>query len=59
MIQNELIKNKKTKKQTHSLRKYMYGYLSGKVGEGDKLGVWGWHTHSTIFKIENQQGPNV
>ena len=21
---------------------------------GNKLGVWDWHTHTTVFKIDNQ-----
>ena len=45
---NELI----CKTKTHRLRKQTYGYQKGKVWEGkDKLGVWNWHIHSTIFKI--------
>ena len=32
----------------------------GKCGQGgDKSGAWGEHTHSTIYKIANQQGPTV
>ena len=27
-------------KQTYRLQKQIYGYQWGKVGEGDKLGVW-------------------
>ena len=23
------------------------------------LGVWDWHMHTTIYKIDNQQGPTV
>ena len=26
---------------------------------GNKLGVWDWHAHTTIFKIDNQQGATV
>ena len=40
-------------------RKQAYGYQRGKVGSRDKLGVWDWHIHTTIFKIDNQQGSNV
>ena len=29
------------------------------MGERDKLGVWGWHIHTPIYKIDNQQGPTV
>ena len=25
----------------------------------DKLGAWDLHTHTTIYKIDNQQGPTV
>ena len=25
-------------------------------GERDKLGIWDGHIHTTIFKIDNQQG---
>ena len=25
----------------------------------DSLGVWDGHVHTTIFKIDNQQGPTV
>ena len=49
-------------KQTHRLRKQTHGYQRGKVGGGggrDKLGVWDWHIHTTIYKIDNQQGPTV
>ena len=32
----------------------------GKSGSGgDKLGAWDSHTHTTIYKIDNQQGPTV
>ena len=26
---------------------------------GNKLRVWDWHTHTTIFKIDNQQGAAI
>jgi len=30
------------------------------MGEGrDRLGVWGQHAHTAVFKIDNQQGPTV
>ena len=25
----------------------------------NRLGVWGQHAHTAIFKIDNQQGPTV
>ena len=46
-------------KQTHRLYKQMYGYQRGNVGGRDKLGVWDYHIHTTIYKIDNQQGPTV
>ena len=45
-------------KQTHSHRKQTYGYQRGKVEGRDKLGVWD-HVHTTIYKIDKQQGPTV
>ena len=29
------------------------------AGEGRKSGVWDEHTHPTIYKTGNQQGPTV
>ena len=29
------------------------------VGGGKVGGVWGWHVHTAIYKIDNQQGPTV
>ena len=46
-------------KQTHRLRERFYGYQGGKVGGMNRLGVLDWHVHTTIFKIDNQQGPIV
>ena len=46
-------------KQTHRLRKQTYDYQKGKVGRRDKLVVWDGHIHTTIFKINNQEGPTV
>ena len=28
-------------------------------GKRDKLGVWNYHIHATIYKMDNQQGPPV
>ena len=42
-------------KQTHRHRKQSYGYQSGK-GCRDKLGVG---IHTTIYKIDKQQGPTA
>ena len=38
-------------KQIHRLREQIYGY------QGDRLGVWNWHVHTAIFKIDI--GPTV
>ena len=46
-------------KQTHRLRKQTYGYQKGKVGGRDQLGGWDQHIHTTIYEIDNQQGPTV
>ena len=44
-------------KQTHRLREWTCGYHGERVGGG--IGVWNWHVHTVIFKIDNQQGPTV
>ena len=31
----------------------------GSVEREDKLGIWDQHIHTTINKIDNQQGPTV
>ena len=46
-------------KHTHRLREWTYGYQVGREGGRDQLGVWHWHIHIAIFKIDNQQGPTV
>ena len=46
-------------KQTHRRRKQIYGYQRGKVEGRDKLEVWDWHVYTTVYKIDNQQGPIV
>ena len=56
MIQMNLLTKQK---QTHRLRKRIYGYQGGRVGWRDRLGVWDWHIHTTIYKIDKQQGPTV
>ena len=50
-VTNELTKQKKT----HRLREWAYGCSRGK----DSYRVWGGHAHTTIFKMDNQQGPTV
>ena len=55
---NLFIKNKTTEliykyqKQTHD---YQTENVAGRV----KAGAWDEHTHTTIYKIDNQQGPTV
>ena len=46
-------------KQTHRQIKQTYGYQRGKVAGRDNLGVWDYHISSTIYIIDNQQGPTV
>ena len=48
----ELIYKTETDSQT-------YGQHRGKVEGKDKLGVWDWYIHITVFNINNQQGPTV
>ena len=56
MIQMNLFTKRK---QTHRHRKQTYGYQRGRLAGRDKLGDWDWHIHTTIYKIDNQQGPTV
>ena len=46
-------------KQTHRLREPTYGYQGRRVGGRDRVGVWDWHVHTAVFKIDNQKGPTV
>ena len=50
-------------KRTHGLREWTYGCQRGWGGgskEGrDGLGVWDWHVHAAIYKMDKQQGPTV
>ena len=46
-------------KQTYRYQKEISGYKRGKMGWRDKSGAWDGHTHTTIHKIDNQQGPAV
>ena len=43
-------------RQTHRLQNYD---LWKGVTQGDKLGIWDGHIHTTIYKIDHQQGPTV
>ena len=57
MIQANLF-TKQKQTQTHRLQKQTYGYQRLTKGK-EKLGVWDWHIHTTIFKTDNQQGPTI
>ena len=46
-------------KQTHRHTKQIYGYQRGKERGRDKLGGWDEQIHTTIYKIDNQQGHTV
>ena len=46
-------------KRTHRYRKQTCGYQRGNVAGRDKSGAWDEHTHSTIYRIDNQQRPTV
>ena len=35
------------------------GYQRGKVEGRDKSGAWDEHTHTTVYKINNLQGPAI
>ena len=46
--------------QTRRHRKSSYGYQRGqREGGEDRLRVWDEHIHTTIYKIDKQQGPIV
>ena len=47
------------RKQTYRNQKQIYGYQRGNMVGRDKSGAWDEHTHTTIYKIDNQQGPIV
>ena len=43
-------------KETRRHKKQTYGYPRGKGSQGrDRLGVWDSHTHTTIYKQDNNQ----
>ena len=46
-------------KQTYRYPKQTYGYQRGNGSWGDDSGAWDEHTHTIIYKIDNQQGPTV
>ena len=46
-------------KQIYRYRKQTYGYQKGDAEVRDKSGAWDEHTHTTIYKIDDQWGPTV
>ena len=52
---NELIYRTETDSQTQKTNLWL---PKGKGGR-DKLGVWGQQIHTTVYKIDKQQGPTV
>ena len=45
-------------KQTHRYKKQTCGYQRWEEML-DRLGIWDWHVHTAVFKMDNQQGPTV
>ena len=45
-------------RNTHRLKERIYGYQGEKRGRA-RSAVWDRHVYTTIFKIDNQQGPTV
>ena len=41
------------------VREQTYGYQEGRAAGRDRLGVWDWHVHTAIFRIDKQQGPSM
>ena len=48
----------KTEIDSQALRTHI-GLQRGKGGGGDKLGVWDQQIHTTVYKIDKEQGPTV
>ena len=46
-------------KQTHRHRKQTCGYQRGKGVGREELEGWDKHRHTTVYKIDKQQGPTV
>ena len=42
--------------QSHRMNLWL---LRGREGRRDRLEVWDWHVHTTVFKRDTQQGPTV
>ena len=53
---NELIYKTETDLQ---ISRTILGLPKGKGGGRDKSGAWDEHTHTTMYKTDNQQGPTV
>ena len=48
------------KTEIHSQTQETNFWLSKGIGDGrDKIGAWNQHIHTSICKIDNQQGPTV
>ena len=41
------------------LEKELMATRGERWGMRNSLGVWDWHVHTAIFKMHNQQGPNI
>ena len=48
-----------TEQKHTNFKNKLNGYQRGKVAGRDNLGVWDYHISSTIYIIDNQQGPTV
>ena len=46
-------------KQTHRLQKQTYGYQRGQVVGRDGSGVWDWHMHALVYRMNGQWKPAV
>ena len=55
---NEFIYKTEIDSQTQKKKKKKHGYQR-KKGGGEINWVWDWHIHTTIYKIDNPQRPNV
>ena len=46
-------------KKIHNLENKLMISRVGRRKGRSRLGVWSWHVHTAIFKVDNQQGPTV
>ena len=51
---NELIH-----KTDSQITEWIYGLHGGRIGRRDSYGVWDRHSHTAIFRVDNQQVPTV